>query len=160
LQVVTVFEFFVAFLQVNASLIDCGPLLFGKCFENIFVFGTVLSKIAETDFFAKCFAGHNEKLDSYLVDVMIHEFLTGFILRVVEREESVVVSYNKEFLEPAIKKELRETVLNNFFLKYFWGNLGKHIGKFLVPFLQDHDNELIAYKPGPIRSLIIQTLSI
>jgi hypothetical protein len=145
---------------VNASVVDCGPLLFGKCFKNIFVFGTVLSKVAETDFFAKCFTGHNKKLDSYLVDVMIHEFLTGFILRVVKREESVVISDNKEFLEPAIKKELRETVLDNFFLKYFWGNLGKHIGKFLVPFLQDHDNELIAYKPGPIRSFIIQTLSI
>ncbi len=145
---------------MNAAVVDCGALLFGKCFKDIFVFGAVLSEEAETDFFSECFAGHDKKLESYLIDVVIHKFLAGLVLRVVKGEESVVVTDNKEFFEPAIKKRLRETFLHNLFLKYLGGNLSEHIGKLLIPFLQDHDNKLIAYKPSPIGALIIQTLSI
>ena len=54
---------------------------------------------------------------------------------VVKGEEGVIVSDDEKFFESKIGKGLREAFLDNFFLEDFRGNLGEHVGEFLVSFL-------------------------
>ncbi len=160
MEVFAVFEFIVAFLQVNGAVIDGGAFFFGEGFKDIFIFGTVFSKELEANFFAKGFAGHNKKFNPYLIDVVIHKLLEGFVLGVVKGEEGVIVSDDEKFFESKIGKGLREAFLDDLFLEYFRGNLGEHVGQFLVPFLENHDDKMVADELGSVGAFVVESLSI
>ena len=145
---------------MNGTFVNGGAFFFGEGFKDVFIFGTVFSKELEADFFAKGFAGQNKKFNPYLINVVIHELLEGFILGIVKREECVVVSDNEELFESKIVKGLRKAFLDDFFLEDFRGNLGKHICKFLVPFLENHDNEMVADELGSVGTFVVKSLSI